>query len=161
MTMSPKRYKGVEYFETPGKEKVIALKEHLLKEFDESTKKTENLTIGQRVMKNDGSKVGIITDLDTGTLTATVKWDDGKIEHVQTNVLTGKDVPEKPVEEKRFNPKEAVDKLKELKEKILRRIKEDVIVTGKDGKKNYIPGDSGQDQQITSNNPDAEIVKKS
>jgi hypothetical protein len=128
MTMAPKRSKGVEYFETPGKEKVIALKEHLLKEFDESTKETENLTIGQRVMKNDGSKVGIITDLDTGTLTATVKWDDGEIEHVQTNVLTGKNVPEKsekPVEEKRFNAKEAVNKLKELKEKILRRIKED------------------------------------
>jgi len=138
MTMSPKRYKGVKYFETPGKEKVIALKEHLLKEFDESTKKTENLTIGQRVMKNDGSKVGIITDLDTGTLTATVKWDDGKIEHVQTNVLTGKDVPEKPVEEKRFNPKEAVDKFKNLKERLVKKIKEELF-QGPDGVQSLDP----------------------
>jgi len=162
MTMSPKRYKGVEYFETPGKEKVIALKEHLLKEFDDPKKPIENLVSGQRVMKRgEESKTGNITDLDTGTLTATVKWDNGEIEHVQTNVLTGKDVPEKPVEEKRFNPKEAIDKLKELKEKILRRIKEDVIVKDEEGKEHYISGDSEEDKKITFNNRYAKIVKKS
>lgn len=40
--------------------------------------------------KQDDTKKGEITDFDGDT--ATVKWDDGSIEHVQMNVLTKRDV---------------------------------------------------------------------
>jgi hypothetical protein len=92
MTQAPKSQKGVEAFATPGKEKVFALKEHILDELTIPNENKEHLTKG-RVKKKDDSKAGEIVDIKDDT--ATVKWDDGSLEHVQINVLTHKDVPAK------------------------------------------------------------------
>jgi len=94
MTQTPKKVKGVEVMEVPGKEKVLALKETILKEFNSTVVEApEHITRGHRVMTKDKKKVGEVVDLDQDT--ATVKLDDGSTEHIQLNVLTAKDVPAK------------------------------------------------------------------
>jgi hypothetical protein len=97
MTQAPKG--KLEAFATPGKEKVLALKENIMQEMTKINPEFEHYNVGARVKKKDNSLVGEITDWDGDT--ATVKADDGKIHHVQGNVLTKKDVPnpqEKPYE---------------------------------------------------------------
>lgn len=100
MSQTPKKVKGVEVMEVPGKEKVIALKEAILKEFSQnSVRETpEHLSKGQRVATKDKKKVGELVEIDNDT--ATLKLDDGTLEHVQLNVLTAKDVPAKQEEAK-------------------------------------------------------------
>jgi hypothetical protein len=84
--------------EVPGKEKIIALKEAILKEF-ESHDSPEHINAGARVMTKDKKKVGEVEKIEQDT--ATVKLDDGSSEHIQLNVLTMKGVPakEKKVDE--------------------------------------------------------------
>jgi hypothetical protein len=105
MTQTPKRAKGIEkVMEVPGKEKVMALKEALLREFD-SEHSSEHINVGARVMTKDKKKVGEVESIEQDT--ATVKLDDGTSEHVQLNVLTMKEVPSKQ------------DKSKEVEETVL------------------------------------------
>ncbi len=78
--------------EVPGKEKVVALKEAILKEF-ENDSPIEQISKGARVMTRDKKKVGEVEKIEHDT--ATIKLDDGTLEHVQLNVLTGRDVPAK------------------------------------------------------------------
>ena len=92
MTQTPKKVKGVEVMEVPGKEKVMALKEAILRELGEM-EKPEHFNQGDRVMTKDKKKVGEIEKIEHDT--ATVKLDDGTREHIQLNVLTSRDVPEK------------------------------------------------------------------
>ena len=93
MTQTPKRAKGIEkVMEVPGKEKVLALKEALLREFD-SEHSSEHINLGARVMTKDKKKVGEVEKIEQDT--ATVKLDDGTSEHIQLNVLTMKEVPGK------------------------------------------------------------------
>jgi hypothetical protein len=89
MTQNPKG--KLEAFATPGKEKVMALKESILDEMTNINPTHENIGRGHRVKKKNDSKAGEVTEFDGDT--ATVKWDDGSTEHVQVNVLTKKDVP--------------------------------------------------------------------
>lgn len=91
MTQAPKAQKGVEAFATPGKEKIMALKEHILDEMTTVNPHHEYIGKGHRVKKKDNSKAGEVVEFDGHT--ATVKWDDGHVEDVQMNVLTKKDVP--------------------------------------------------------------------
>ncbi len=94
MTQTPKKVKGVEVMEVPGKEKVLALKEAILREFNNTVVEApEHITKGHRVMTKDKKKVGEVVDLDQDT--ASVKLDDGTTEHIQLNVLTARDVPAK------------------------------------------------------------------
>jgi hypothetical protein len=89
MTQAPKG--KLKAFATPGKEKVMALKEHILDELTIPNTMRENIGKGDRVKKKqDDSKKGEVTDFDGDTVT--VKWDDGGVEHVQMNVLTKRDV---------------------------------------------------------------------
>ena len=110
MTQTPKKAKGIEkVMEVPGKEKVVALKEAILKEFDSYKNEIpENFSKGQRVMTKDKKKVGEVTDVEQDT--ATVKLDDGTLEHIQLNVLTAKDVPakEEKVEESKSDAPHSV-----------------------------------------------------
>lgn len=89
MTQTPKG--KLDAFPTPGKEKVIALKEHILDEMTTGNPYHEEIHKGSRVKKKDGSKAGQVVDFDGQT--ATVKWDTGGTEDVQRNVLTSRDVP--------------------------------------------------------------------
>lgn len=93
MTQTPKRAKGIEkVMEVPGKEKVMALKEALLKEFN-SEHSSEHINVGARVMTKDKKKTGVVEKIEQDT--ATVKLDDDSLEHIQLNVLTMRDVPRK------------------------------------------------------------------
>ena len=93
MTQTPKKVKGVEVMEVPGKEKVLALKENILREFEHTQGVPETFSKGQRVMTRDKKKVGEIAEVEQDT--ATIKLDDGDLEHIQLNILTGRDVPAK------------------------------------------------------------------
>jgi len=97
MSQTPKKHKGVEVMEVPGKEKIVALKEAILREF-ESHDTPEHINAGARVMTKDKKKVGEVEKIEQDT--ATVKLDDGSLEHIQLNVLTMKDVPSKEKEVK-------------------------------------------------------------
>lgn len=93
MTQTPKKSKGIaKVMEVPGKEKVVALKEALMEEFGKM-EVPEQFSTGQRVMSRDKKKVGQIDKIEHDT--ATIKLDDGSLEHVQLNILTAKDVPAK------------------------------------------------------------------
>ena len=93
MTQTPKKAKGIEkVMEVPGKEKVVALKEAILREF-ENNAPVEHISKGARVMTRDKKKVGEVDKIEHDT--ATLKLDDGTMEHVQLNVLTARDVPAK------------------------------------------------------------------
>lgn len=93
MSQTPKKVKGVEVMEVPGKEKIMALKEAILKEFHTGLEVPEQIGVGARVMSRDKKKVGEVTAVEQDT--ATVKMDDGSLEHIQLNVLTGREVPAK------------------------------------------------------------------
>lgn len=146
MTQTPKKAKGItKVMEVPGKEKVKALKEHIMQEMTKINPEFEHFNVGARVKKKDNSLAGEITEWDGDT--ATIKADDGQIHHVQGNIITKKDVPnpeEKPTEDplakmpdqgsraqnwlssmnadkdKPSNP----NRLRSLKEKIMKAIKE-------------------------------------
>lgn len=77
-------------------DKVKALKEHILDELTQPNLEHEYINVGSRVKKKgakeyDAAQVGNVTEFDGDT--ATVKWDNDSIEHVQVNILTKKDIP--------------------------------------------------------------------
>lgn len=100
MTQTPKG--KLEAFPTPGKEKVVALKEHILDELTTPNLEHEHINVGSRVKKKgvkdyDAAQVGNVAEFDGDT--ATVKWDNGSVEHVQVNVITKKEIPAPPRED--------------------------------------------------------------
>lgn len=91
MTQTPKG--KLEAFATPGKEKVQALKEHILDEMTTQNPHHEDFHKGMEVYKKKGDGVpGKVIEFDGHT--ATVEWQDGRKEDLQKNVLT-KIKPEK------------------------------------------------------------------
>ena len=95
MTQTPKG--KLEAFATPGKEKVIALKEHILDEMTTQNPHHEEFHKGMEVYKKKGdSTPGKVIEFDGHT--ATVEWQDGHKEDLQKNVLT-KVKPEKTTTE--------------------------------------------------------------
>jgi len=133
MTQNPKG--KLEAFATPGKEKVMALKEHILDEMTNLNPSFEEIRKGSRVKKKDDSKTGTVEEYD-GHI-AEVKWDDGTTEGITKNVLTTKDVPpqvnEDPVgQETAENPeaergmKDALitkkERIEALKEKLVKEL---------------------------------------
>lgn len=141
MTQAPKKHKGVEVMDVPGKATVLALKEHILDELTTPNLEHEHINKGSRIKKKDAkeydaSKVGSVTDFD-GHM-ATVKWDNGTEEHVMPNVLTKRDIPKHPEADERFGripdspfmKKEEVKEEPELKEdrgSKLKRLKERLV----------------------------------
>jgi len=100
MTQTPKG--KLEAFTTPGKEKVMALKEHILDEMTTQNPHHEDLHKGMQVYKKKGdSGPGKVIEFDGHT--ATVEWENGKVEDVQKNILTKQEpkkaevpMPDKP-----------------------------------------------------------------
>lgn len=93
LTQTPKKAKGIaQVMEVPGKEKVMALKEHILDELTMQNPNRPQFTSGNRVATKDGKFEGVITKFDGHT--ATVKLEgDGSERDFQPNVLmhsTGK-----------------------------------------------------------------------
>lgn len=139
MTQVPKKAKGVEVMEVPGKEKVQALKEHILEDLMGFNEAFEDINKGSRVRKKsvtdyDAASVGNVEDFD-GHI-AIVKWDNGETEHVQKNVLTKKSIPQHPEAREKFGnipdspymtkedeSTEKHDRISELKEKLVKALK--------------------------------------
>lgn len=91
MTQTPKG--KLEAFATPGKEKVMALKEHILDEMTTQNPHHEEFHKGMEVYKKKGDAIpGKVIEFDGHT--ATVEWENGKVEDLQRNILT-KNKPEK------------------------------------------------------------------
>lgn len=177
MTQTPKKAKGiVKVMEVPGKEKVQALREHIMQEMSKINPEHEHFNVGARVKKKDNSLVGEITEWDGDT--ATVKTDEGEVHHIQGNILTKKDVPnpeEKPAEnplakmpdqgaraqnwlsnmnadkDKPSNP----NRLKSLKEKIMKAIKD---VLGEDDLEENL-FKKGK-QSVTASSPNSQSALK-
>ena len=139
MTQSPKKVKGVQAFETPGKEKVLALKEHLLVEFGHMQQEmTPEFRVGSRVETKDGRYTGVVSAFD-GHI-ATVKLDsDGSERDLQPNILKHSStapkpqVPQVPADHLKNMPglgsvKEVSkeDKLKAIKEKLMKFVKKEM-----------------------------------
>ena len=87
------------------KESIQTLKEHLLDELTVPNVEHEHINVGSRVKKKgldkyDPKGVGNVTEFDGDT--ATVKWDDDSVEHVQMNILTKKDIPQHPEAAEKF-----------------------------------------------------------
>ena len=106
MTQAPKKHKGIEVMDVPGKATILALKEHILDEMMKDNPEHEQINKGSRVKKKDlkdydAAKVGNVTDFD-GHM-ATVKWDSGAVEHVMPNILTKKQIPQHPEAREKFN----------------------------------------------------------
>lgn len=105
MTQTPKKHKGIEVMDVPGKATMLALKEHILDEMMKDNPEHEQINVGSRVKKKDvkdydAAKVGNVTDFD-GHM-AVVKWDSGSEEHVMPNVLTKKQIPQHPEAREKF-----------------------------------------------------------
>ncbi len=138
MTQTPKG--GLKSFPTPGKEKVMSLKEHILDELTIPNMEHEHINVGSRVKKKgltnyDAAQVGHVTEFDGDT--ATVKWDNDQVEHVQMNVLTKKDIPQHPEAKEKFGKISSPFAKKEgdsgLKEKLIKKIKEILYKSKKSG----------------------------
>jgi hypothetical protein len=150
MTQTPKG--KLETFDTPGKEKVIALKEHILDELTQPNHEHEHINVGSRVKKKglkdyDEAQVGNVTEFDGDT--ATVKWDNGTTEHIQVNVITKKDLPRPKdssaadrlpdlgqagqqwasgqVKKEEAVPEKTVEEKKETRDSLIKRVKEGVL----------------------------------
>jgi hypothetical protein len=146
MTQTPKKAKGIaKVMEVPGKEKVKALKENIMQEMTKQNPTYEHFQVGARVKKKDNSLVGEITEWDGDT--ATIKTDEGEIHHVQGNVLTKGDIPTKEditsvnpkahvpedIEKVEESKEERDSKLKSLKEKLMKVVREVAKVTDDKG----------------------------
>jgi len=146
MPVAPKPQKGVEQFPTPGKEKVMSLKEHLLDELTVPNVEHEHINVGSRVKKKgldkyDAGSVGNVTEFDGDT--ATVKWDNDQVEHVQMNILTKKDIPQHPEASEKFGKISSPFAKKEgMREKLMKKIKE--MLFKKD--KKYVTASNPQSQ---------------
>jgi hypothetical protein len=165
MTQTPKKAKGIaKVMEVPGKEKVKALRESIMSEMTKINPEHEHFQAGTRVKKKDNSLVGEITEWDGDT--ATIKTDEGKIVHVQGNVITKKDVPSPKEEAAKTgtsdewaNPKAHIpedehkveesreDKMKSLKEKLTNAIKKEIA---------QVKDDKGAVVALKANSADAQ-----
>ena len=159
MTQAPKG--KLEAFATPGKEKVMALKEHILDELTKPNETKEYINKGSRVKKKglkgyDKEQVGNVIDFDGDT--ATVIWDKDSDEwekataewnrdqegenpdttfghHVQVNVLTKKDIPEHPKAKEKFGQipdSPFMKKEEESRESKMKGLKEKLMKTVKE-----------------------------
>ena len=138
-------------FKGTNEDKVQALRENIMAEMTKINPEHEHFQAGTRVKKKDNSLVGEITEWDGDT--ATIKTDEGKIVHVQGNILTKKDVPSPKEEVAKTattddwaNPKAHIpedehkveeskeEKMKSLKEKLVKAVKkeleEDMFIKG-------------------------------
>ena len=128
MTQAPKKVKGVQAFETPGKEKVLALKEHMLMEFGHMQQEvTPEFRVGSRVETKDGKLTGVVSAFD-GHI-ATVKLDsDGSERDLQPNILKHSSTTPKTAEA--MTPEVASmgkeEKLKAIKEKLMKFVKKEM-----------------------------------
>jgi len=151
MTQTPKKAKGIaQVMEVPGKEKVLALKEHLLEDLTVENPIKKQFSVGQRVETNDGRFAGEITKFDGHT--ATVKLDTTDQERdFQPNFLKHSDAAPRPklpnyqsdyiknapaLAQKENMSRE--DKLKSIKEKLMKAVKKEmeegaILATGKVG----------------------------
>jgi hypothetical protein len=136
MTQAPKG--NLEAMATPGKEKVMALKEHILDELMKPNEMREDINKGSRVKKKglegyDAAQVGNVIEFDGDT--ATVQWDNDSVEHVQANILTKKDIPQHPKAAEKFSQipdspfvkkeeESKEERVKGLKEKLMKTVKE-------------------------------------
>ena len=165
MTQTPKKAKGVKVMEVPGKEKVQALRESIMSEMTKINPEHEHFQAGTRVKKKDNSLVGEITEWDGDT--ATIKTDEGKIVHVQGNVITKKDVPSPKEEAAKTgtsdewaNPKahipEDEHKVEETKEEKVKSLKEKLVKTVKEIL--YKNKKSGQIQSFDNTHPEDKSV---
>ena len=125
--------------------KVKALKENIMQEMTRENPTYEHFQVGARVKKKDNSLVGEITEWDGDT--ATIKTDEGEIHHVQGNILTKGDIPTKEdtptvnpkahvpedIEKVEESKEERDAKLKSLKEKLMKSIRELVQIKDEDG----------------------------
>ena len=146
MTQTPKG--KLEAFPTLGKEKVMNLKEHILDELTQPNPEHEHIGKGSRVKKKgikdyDAGQVGNVTEFDGDT--ATVQWDNDKIEHVQVNILTKRDIPQHPEAREKFGKlpdlgssgqtwasgqvrkEDKQSKLKKLKERLVKALKKEAV----------------------------------
>jgi len=102
MTQTPKG--KLEAFATPGKEKIMALKEHILDEMTAQNPHHENIHKGMQVYKKKGdSGPGTVIEFDGHT--ATVKWENGAVEDVQKNIITKQEPPKTTTELPSDQPK--------------------------------------------------------
>lgn len=146
MKGSSKKISGVQAM------KIAALKEHIMDGMTQHNPNHENFTKGQRVKKKDGSMVGTIVDEDRNYPngwdghTAVVRTDDNELIHLQGNVITGKEVPDKGASVKTDVPNSVfnrnagnksqdwLSKLKEIKERLMKamnkEIEEDLFTKG-------------------------------
>jgi hypothetical protein len=147
------------------KKKLKALREHILDEMTKIRPEHEHFNVGARVKKKDNSLVGEITEWDGDT--ATVKTDDGQVHHIQSNVLTKKDVPAPkeeaaktgtadewakpkahlPVDQHK-QEKSKEEKLKDLREKMIKTVKEVLYKNKKNGKIQSFDQTHPEDKEI-------------
>ncbi len=139
MTQTPKKSKGIaQVMEVPGKEKVLALKEHIMEDLTVENPIKKQFQTGHRVETNDGRFAGEITKFDGHT--ATVKLDTtGEERDFQPNFLKHSDAAPRPklpnyqsdfiknappLAQKEEMSRE--DKLKAIKEKLMKFVKKEV-----------------------------------
>jgi hypothetical protein len=85
MSQAPKG--SLKAFATPGKEKVMALKENIMREMTTQNPHHEDIHKGMEVYKKKGDATsGKVIEFDGHT--ATVEWENGTTEDVQKNILT-------------------------------------------------------------------------
>jgi hypothetical protein len=135
----------LELMHTVRENRVKALKENIMREMTIQNPTYEHFQVGARVKKKDDSLVGEITEWDGDT--ATIKTDEGEIHHVQGNVLTKGDIPAKEdtsfvnpkahvpedVEKVEESKEERDSKLRSLKEKLMKVVREVAKVTDEKG----------------------------
>jgi len=134
-------------FTVANETKVQSLKEHILDELMQPNLEHEHINVGSRVKKKglkdyDAAQVGNVTGFDGDT--ATVKWDNDSVEHLQINVLTKKEIPQLPdaaerwakipdspfmkrqeAEEVKESEEDKKTRLKSLKEKIVKALEKE------------------------------------
>jgi hypothetical protein len=143
--------------------KIKALKESIVGEMTKLNPTHEMLGVGSRVKKKDGSLVGEITEWDGHT--AAVKDDkDGRVSHIQGNVLTKKDVPAKEEKEayknntadnhqwangkvKKEVEESREDKMDKLREKLTKVVRQEIA---------QVKDDKGAVVKLSANSADAQ-----
>jgi hypothetical protein len=142
MSQAPKG--NLKAFATPGKEKVMALKENIMREMTTQNPHHEDIHKGMEVYKKKGDATpGKVIEFDGHT--ATVEWENGTTEDLQKNVLT-KQPPVRTTTElpsSEMKPRTMVqwnnevqetkpEKTEEEKKSMLSKIKERLVTALKD-----------------------------
>jgi hypothetical protein len=132
MTQTPKKAKGIaQVMEVPGKEKILALKEHMLKEFHDMERHLRpQFSVGSRVETKDGKTMGTIVEFDQHT--ATVKTDEGTLMDLQPNVLKPSTAPRREAAQTApIADTSKEDKLKAIKEKLMKAVRNEMLYKNK------------------------------